>query len=266
MAPAADTAADAATPAEQHQRDATDRRWMAVALEQARLAGQRGEVPIGAVVVEDDAESGAEASMTATKTTTAAAAAAALGTPRGNEAEALCDPTAHAEMLALRSALNQLSSQGRSWRAVLPRCTLYATCEPCPMCAGAALACRVGRVVYGARQPRVGADGSWASLLRQGGGGGDVAASSSSLWSASFETREEEEEGQRQREDAAAAEAAALPPPLPPHPYHPNLEVRSGVRADEAAALLRDFFRRRRRESKRQDEEEDNDDDAAAAA
>jgi tRNA(adenine34) deaminase len=248
LAPAADTTADAATtPASaEPQRDATDRRWMAVALEQARLAGERGEVPIGAVVVEDDAESAAETPT----------AAALLGAPRGNEAEALCDPIAHAEMLALRSALSQLSAQQRSWRAVLPRATLYATCEPCPMCAGAALACRVGRVVYGARQPRVGADGSWTSLLRGGGGAG--AASSSSMWSASFETREEED-GQRQREEAPSAAE-----PLPPHPYHPNLEVRSGVRADEAAVLLRDFFRRRRRESKRQEEEEDDGDAAAA--
>jgi tRNA(adenine34) deaminase len=178
---------------------------MAVALEQARLAGERGEVPVGAVVVVVAEEASAQHQQP-------------LGTAAGNQAERQGDPTAHAEMLALRSALASVSARGDSWRAVMPRATLYVTCEPCPMCAGAALACRVGRVVYGARQPRVGADGSWASLLRRGRDGSDGGGGSAAT------TEEDQQE----------------------HPYHPNLEVRSGVLADESAALLKAFFRRRR--------------------
>jgi tRNA(adenine34) deaminase len=246
--------------------DAADRRWMTVALEQARLAGERGEVPIGAVVVvvavEDEEEAGAAAAAAAGATDADVDATPPpllllpLGAPQGNCAEQLADPTAHAELLALRSALDTIAQRGQSWRAAMPRSTLYATCEPCPMCAGAALACRVGRVVYGARQPRIGADGSWASLLRprprrrrlegrvaRGGEAGTAAATEQEE-----EEEEEEEEGGggwRDGED----EDGDDPPPGAAHPYHPNLEVRSGVLADESAALLKAFFQRRRGEA-----------------
>ena len=105
---------------------------MRLALEEARGCGERGEVPVGAVVIVDG-EIIAQA---------------------GNEREALNDPTAHAEVLALRAASAQLSS----WR--LENATLVVTLEPCVMCAGALLNARVGRVVIGAMDLKAGALGS----------------------------------------------------------------------------------------------------------
>jgi tRNA(adenine34) deaminase len=99
------------------------------ALELARAAGEAGEVPIGAVVVREGA---------------------VVGEGR-NRMEELRDATAHAEMFALREASKALGD----WR--LDGCTLYASLEPCPMCAGAALHARIGRVVYSARDVRLGA-------------------------------------------------------------------------------------------------------------
>ena len=111
---------------------ADDEHWMRLALAEARAAAARGEVPVGAVVVRDGA-----------------ALAAA-----GNEREARQDPTAHAEMLALARAA---AAQGH-WR--LDGCTLYATLEPCPMCAGALVQARVARLVFGAHDPKAGACGT----------------------------------------------------------------------------------------------------------
>jgi len=281
--------------------DAADRHWMGVALEQARLAGERGEVPVGAVVVISEGEEQGDAPGDGAAASAAGSGRArppspwpprvgppslALGSAQGNRAEALRDPTAHAEALALRSALAALSAGGASWRAALPRATLYATCEPCPMCAGAALACRVGRVVYGCRQPRVGADGSWLPLLRaprpplppplpppplpqplpsltplplptapRWGGRAAGAGGRAGLGENSKEEREQEseEEGERGRGAPLPARLPPPPPPRPPHPYNPGLQVRSGVRAQEAAELLRAFFRRRRNEPKLQE-------------
>ncbi|MFM7142123.1 MAG: tRNA adenosine(34) deaminase TadA [Alphaproteobacteria bacterium] len=116
--------------------DLTDRGWMAVALDEARRAVAAGEVPVGAVVVADGREVGR-------------AHNAPIGT---------CDPTAHAEILALRRA----SIATGAYR--LPGTTLYATLEPCPMCAGAAWAARVDRVVFGASDPKAGALGSLLDL------------------------------------------------------------------------------------------------------
>src|SRR5579875_344975 len=109
---------------------------MAAALDEARAAGARGEVPVGAVVV---ANGRAVASA-------------------GNEREAAADPTAHAEVLALRRAAAELGS----WR--LEGATVYVTLEPCPMCAGALLAARVRRVVFAAPDPKAGACGSLYNL------------------------------------------------------------------------------------------------------
>ena len=107
----------------------THRVWMDRALAQARLAQEHGDVPVGAVVVRDGE-----------------VVAAA-----GNRREADGDPTAHAEVLALRAAAARLGS----WR--LEGCTLYATLEPCPMCAGALVLARLPRLVYGATDPKAGA-------------------------------------------------------------------------------------------------------------
>ena len=110
---------------------------MALAREEATAALAHGDVPVGAVVV------GPDGSVLAR---------------RHNERELAGDPTAHAELLALRDAAAQL---GR-WR--LDGCVLVSTLEPCPMCAGAALAARIGTVVFGAADPKAGACGSLYNL------------------------------------------------------------------------------------------------------
>lgn len=109
---------------------------MRVALAEADAATQHGDVPIGAVVVRDG---------------TVIAA-------RHNERELTGDPTAHAEVLALRDAAHVVGH----WR--LDDCTLYVTLEPCFMCAGAVVNARIGRLVYGATDPKAGAVGSLADV------------------------------------------------------------------------------------------------------
>ncbi|GAT69193.1 CMP deaminase [Planomonospora sphaerica] len=112
---------------------------MRLALAQAVRAGERGEVPVGAVVLGPGGEVLSQA---------------------GNDRESLADPTAHAEVLALREA-----ARGRGgWR--LTGCTLVVTLEPCTMCAGAAVLARVDRVVYGAVDTKGGAAGSLWDVLR----------------------------------------------------------------------------------------------------
>ncbi len=109
-----------------------DRQFMQQALEQAQLAALAGEVPVGAVIVRDGK-----------------IISKAFNKPITNH-----DPSAHAEMLALRQAA--LSEE--NYR--LPGATLYVTLEPCTMCAGAMLHARVDRIVYGAADPKTGAAGS----------------------------------------------------------------------------------------------------------
>ncbi len=109
---------------------------MDLALAEARLAGDAGEVPVGAVAIR----------------------AGRVLASRHNEREGASDPTAHAEILALRDAAAAVGG----WR--LADVTLVVTLEPCPMCAGALVAARVGRVVYGANDPRAGACGTLYNL------------------------------------------------------------------------------------------------------
>ncbi len=109
---------------------------MALALDEARQAGAAGEVPVGAVVVVDGA----------------------VVARAGNRREQDRDPTAHAELLALRAAASALGS----WR--LDGATLVVTLEPCPMCAGALVGARVARVVYGAANTENGACGTLYNL------------------------------------------------------------------------------------------------------
>jgi tRNA(adenine34) deaminase len=111
---------------------ARDLRLMRRALEQAAQAAELGEVPVGAVIAR-----GEEILATA-----------------HNERETTNDPTAHAELLAIRRA----ARTGRSWR--LTGCTLYSTLEPCPMCAGALHAARISRLVYATSDPKAGAAGT----------------------------------------------------------------------------------------------------------
>ncbi len=108
--------------------DNTDEYYMREALREARAAGAEGEVPIGAVVVAGDK----------------------VVARAHNQTELLHDVTAHAEMLAFTAAAEHLGAK------YLNECTLYVTVEPCPMCAGAAGWTQVGRIVYGAADPKRG--------------------------------------------------------------------------------------------------------------
>jgi len=114
-----------------------DEYWMRLALEQARLAAAAGEVPVGAVLVRNNALIGA-----------------GFNQPIG-----ACDPTAHAEVVALRAA----AQSAANYR--LPDTTLYVTIEPCAMCTGALIHARVRRLVFGATEPRAGAVVSAGRLL-----------------------------------------------------------------------------------------------------
>ncbi|MFF5898345.1 tRNA adenosine(34) deaminase TadA [Streptomyces argenteolus] len=109
------------------------------ALHEAALAASAGDVPVGAVVLGPDG---------------------ALIAAGHNEREVTGDPTAHAEVLALRRAAASLGT----WR--LTGCTLVVTLEPCTMCAGALVQSRIGRVVYGARDEKAGAAGSLWDVVR----------------------------------------------------------------------------------------------------
>jgi tRNA(adenine34) deaminase len=140
-----------------------------LALAEARRCLEWGDVPVGAVVARDE---------------DVLAAA-------GNQREKLADPTAHAEILALREASQRLGT----WR--LEGCTVYVTLEPCAMCAGAMVLARVDRLVFGAVDPKAGFAGSLGDLVRD------------------------------------------------PRLNH-RVVVESGVGAEEAGALLREFFATRR--------------------
>ncbi len=106
------------------------RKWMKQALRLSQLAGDAGEVPVGAVIIDSLQNMIAEGV---------------------NRKQRDNDPTAHAEILAIREATRRL----QSWR--LHECSLYVTLEPCPMCAGAIVQARVGRLIYGVDDPKTGA-------------------------------------------------------------------------------------------------------------
>jgi tRNA(adenine34) deaminase len=125
-----------------HDATANSADWqaMGLALEQARLAEGHGDVPIGAAILGAD---GAPLALA------------------GNERELRRDPTAHAEILAIRTAAEALGG----WR--LPQATLYVTLEPCAMCAGAIVLARLPTVVIGAPDPKAGAAGSVLDVLAE---------------------------------------------------------------------------------------------------
>jgi tRNA(adenine34) deaminase len=146
----------------------TDEDLMRLALREAERAAEHGDVPIGAVVARDGEVLAAS----------------------GNERELRADPTAHAEVLALRAASERLGG----WR--LPGTTIYVTLEPCAMCAGAIVLARVPRVVYGAPDRKAGAAGSVLDVLgeprlnhRPSVEGGVLAADSSALLERFFADR-----------------------------------------------------------------------------
>lgn len=146
----------------------SDEQAMRLALEEARLAASAAEVPVGAVVLKDGKVVG-----------------------RGRNAPvALQDPTAHAEIVALRAAARTLGNYR------LDGCELFVTLEPCAMCVGAALQARLARVVFGAAEPKSGAAGSVVDLFKQPRlnhhtrcAGGVLAGESSALLQAFFEDR-----------------------------------------------------------------------------
>ncbi|MBI4541009.1 MAG: nucleoside deaminase [Gemmatimonadetes bacterium] len=115
-----------------------DRRWMARALEMARAAAAIGEVPVGAVMVREGR----------------------LLAEGHNLTLSACDPTAHAEVVVIRSAARRLGD----WR--LLDTTLYVTIEPCALCAGAIVLARVPRLVYGAADPKAGMCGTLGNLVQ----------------------------------------------------------------------------------------------------
>jgi tRNA(adenine34) deaminase len=119
------------------QDSETDIFFMRLALEEAKLAFQEGEVPVGAVLVKDGS----------------------IIAKAHNCRESLNDPTGHAEIVALRSSAKQMST----WR--LTNATLYVTKEPCIMCAGTMVNARLGRLVYGCRDEKGGAVNSLYKLL-----------------------------------------------------------------------------------------------------
>jgi tRNA(adenine34) deaminase len=115
-----------------------DERWMAAAIAQARVAEREGDVPVGAIIVREGKEI-AKAE---------------------NRTVRLSDPTAHAEVLAIRDAAAILGDQR------LEGCTLYVTLEPCAMCAGAIVLARIDRLVFGAWDPKAGMVGSVGDVVR----------------------------------------------------------------------------------------------------
>jgi tRNA(adenine34) deaminase len=116
-----------------------DERWMRQALEQARAAGELGEVPVGAVITRHGELLAAGHNLTHTRQ----------------------DPTAHAELVAIRNAAAALGH----WR--LLECTLYVTLEPCAMCSGGIVLARIPRLVYAAPDPKAGMSGSLANLVQE---------------------------------------------------------------------------------------------------
>ncbi|WP_159613313.1 tRNA adenosine(34) deaminase TadA [Glutamicibacter sp. JC586] len=125
-----------------HEYDA----WMDLALAEARAALATDDVPIGAVIVSPSGE--------------------VLATGR-NEREAIKDPTAHAEVVAIRNAVRALEARGKDdgWR--LSDCTLVVTLEPCAMCAGAIVLSRIPKLVFGAWDEKAGACGSVFDIVRE---------------------------------------------------------------------------------------------------
>ena len=114
--------------------------YMRLALGEARAAADRGEVPVGAVLVD--------------------AAGARIVASSGNRIQELGDPTAHAEMLVIRAAAAETGAPR------LPDFDLYVTLEPCAMCAGAAVLARIPRLVFGAADPKTGACGSLRNVVQ----------------------------------------------------------------------------------------------------
>ena len=115
-----------------------DKRWMKIAIDQAEIAQENGDVPVGAVIVHNGQ----------------------IIAKAYNQRQQLNDPTAHAEIIALTQAAEAVTN----WH--LDDCTIYVTLEPCPMCAGALVLARIDRLVYGCDDPKAGACGSLYNIVQ----------------------------------------------------------------------------------------------------
>ncbi|KAG7667831.1 hypothetical protein Ndes2526B_g01768 [Nannochloris sp. 'desiccata'] len=196
-----------------------DEHYMQLALDQAQLAYKAGEVPVGAIIVSPTGD---------------VIAAAHNVTERDG------DPTAHAEMLCIRHATGKAKS---TWR--LLDATMYVTLEPCPMCAGALLQARIGRVVYGAKNGLLGADGSWINMMRGGreGSRGNSGKGPTVLEDSSrSNTGEDGDDGGRGNEEQGNPSSSGVQQPHRPHPFHPDLQVDTGILEEQCSGLMKVFF------------------------
>ncbi|KAF6259170.1 cytidine deaminase-like protein [Scenedesmus sp. NREL 46B-D3] len=245
----------AASPSPQ---SALDEHFMRLALQHAQAAFDADEVPIGAVLV-----CGSEVVATGQ-----------------NATETRRNPLAHAELQCIMTA----AESRQAWR--LQDATLYCTVEPCPMCAGAILQARLQRLVYGARQPRLGADGSWVALFppqpagaaaaetadqhqaqgrphELGTGQADhpppahltCAAGPQQLVSPSHDiiTATAAVVATSQVRAPAGLSAVRNCQPIMPsgsHPFHPVILVTRGVLEEDCRDIMVKFFRRRRKQTK----------------
>ena len=189
-----------------------DEHYMRMALEQAQLAYAEAEVPIGAVIISSNGDVLAAAH---------------------NITEQHSDPTAHAEMLCIRQA----ATSAKGWR--LLESTMYVTLEPCVMCAGALLQARVGRVVYGAKNNLLGADGSWIDVMRP--------PSPGTCCSTREGDSDSDPDSQESKEESKKITGEGKIQPRRPHPFHPDMKVTTGVLEKECSALMKEFFKERRR-------------------
>lgn len=181
-----------------------DEHYMRMALAEAEKAFAGGEVPVGAVLVHKISPSNKEEEQQQQFVLARS----------HNTSETKNNPLAHAELECIESGRKAL---GGDWRR-LKDSTLYVTLEPCAMCAGAILQARVGNVVYGARNPQLGAHGSWCGLL-----------------------------GTREGEESKVKV-------LRTHAIMPEVTVRSDVLAEECSELMKTFFKNRREQAREEKE------------
>lgn len=236
-----------------HISKQNDEFYMRMALQEAQIAADAGEIPVGAIIVDP---------------------AGVIIAKSHNKTEQAKDPTAHAEMLCLREA----SQVCGGWR--LQDMTMYVTLEPCGMCAGALLQSRVKEVVYGARNSLLGADGSWIDMLNSGSyeeeeeeeveleysdkssrsrsntiGSGAIREDHQGLLDTDgdgtvfYDTYTSNNDSIHSMDDDDKRERQYRPVrPVRPHPFHPHITVRRGILADECSDIMKNFFQIRRQQ------------------
>lgn len=208
---------------QQQQQQIWDHYFQELALQEAQRASSRGEVPVGAVVVQQIFVDEQEHDLTIRHSRQPSDHPSPQSTPAftilaraGNQVEELRDASAHAELLAMRQAASSMEN----WR--LTNCTLYTTLEPCYMCLAAAHAFRINRIVYGAPDLRLG------GIERRG---------------------EKQPLTIIDPEDDTSTRTTSRQLP-PSHPFHTIANITAGVCANESAQLLQEFFRAKRKRGK----------------